>query len=132
MGARPRAAFPGRALCPVPVRPYASYPHGRADKSNKALGPPATRVHGNGVSAAALGSRADMFRHRRVRVACVLLVSWAALTAMGRWSEHATWPRAILNGLLLGCVVAGTWWFAEMTQGRSPRRRDGATSRKFS
>ncbi|MET9950503.1 hypothetical protein ABZ135_03000 [Streptomyces sp. NPDC006339] len=65
------------------------------------------------------GSRARMFKHRRVRVACVLLTSWVTLTAVERWAEDAAWPRATMNGLLLACAVAGTWWFAEMTQMRS-------------
>ncbi|GGT85127.1 hypothetical protein GCM10010272_32280 [Streptomyces lateritius] len=65
----------------------------------------------------ASGSRVPMFKHRRVRLACVLLIGWAALTAMERWAEHAPWSAAARSGLLWSCVIAGTWWFAEMTQG---------------
>ncbi|UFQ19965.1 MULTISPECIES: hypothetical protein [Streptomyces] len=63
-----------------------------------------------------------MFKHRRVRVACVALVSWVVLAAVERWAEYATtWPGALAHGALWSCVVAGTWWFVEMTQGHSPR-----------
>ncbi|MET9433908.1 hypothetical protein [Streptomyces sp. NPDC006551] len=58
-----------------------------------------------------------MFKHRRVRLACVLLIGWATLAAVERWAEHAPWPTAVGSGLLWSCVIAGTWWFAEMTQG---------------
>lgn len=69
----------------------------------------------------AAGSRACMFKHRRVRVVCVLLISWVTLAVLERWAEQSPWPKAAMHGLLLSCVVAGTWWFAEMTQGRLPR-----------
>jgi hypothetical protein len=62
-----------------------------------------------------------MFKHRRARVASVLLISWAALTAVERWAEQTPWSAAVKNGALWSCVVAVTWWFAEMTQGRSSR-----------
>jgi hypothetical protein len=74
----------------------------------------------NGVITTAAGSRAHMFKHRRVRVTCVLLISWITLAAVERWAEQSPWPTATMNGLLWSCVVAGTWWFAEITQRRPP------------
>ncbi len=62
-----------------------------------------------------------MFKHRRQRVACVLLVGWAGLAFVERWAEQTSWSRAVMHGLVWACVVAGTWWFAEMTQGRAAR-----------
>lgn len=67
------------------------------------------------------GSREPMFKHRRVRLVCVLLIGWTMLTAVERWAEQKPWPAAMVNGLLWSCVVAGTWWFAEVTQGRASR-----------
>ncbi|MFJ4871457.1 hypothetical protein [Streptomyces sp. NPDC088757] len=64
-----------------------------------------------------------MFKHRRVRVACVLLVGWVALTVVEWRVEQAPWRTAVVSGFLMACVVAGTWWFAEMTQGLSSRTR---------
>ncbi|MER6349793.1 hypothetical protein ACWC10_25215 [Streptomyces sp. NPDC001595] len=72
----------------------------------------------DGVISPGVGSRAHMFKHRRVRVMCVLLISWMALAAVERWAEQSPWPTAALKGLLWSCVVAGIWWFAEMTQAR--------------
>ncbi|WP_162603099.1 hypothetical protein [Streptomyces sp. CS081A] len=64
-----------------------------------------------------------MFKHRRVRVACVLVVGCVVLTFMEWRAEQATWRTAVVSGFLMACVVAGTWWFAEMTQGLSSRTR---------
>lgn len=64
-----------------------------------------------------------MFEHRRVRVACVLLVGWVALTVVEWRAEQVPWRTAVVSGFLMACVVAGTWWFVEMTQGLSSRTR---------
>ncbi|MCZ7456932.1 hypothetical protein [Streptomyces sp. WMMC940] len=65
-----------------------------------------------------------MFKHRRVRVATVLLSSWVLLAAVERWTEKASWSSAVWAGLLWSGVVAGAWWFAEWTQ--AGRFRAGA------
>ncbi|MGV9944434.1 hypothetical protein [Streptomyces sp. NPDC003401] len=57
-----------------------------------------------------------MFKHRRVRVTCVLMVGWAFFTVVERQSERATWSESLLHALVWALAVAGTWWFAEMTQ----------------
>ncbi|MFF4172321.1 hypothetical protein [Streptomyces sp. NPDC001744] len=57
----------------------------------------------------------------------MLLIGWAALTAVEWRAERASWSTAVTSGFLWACVAAGTWWFAEMTQGPSSRtdRKDG-------
>ncbi|TLQ42743.1 hypothetical protein [Streptomyces marianii] len=65
-----------------------------------------------------------MFKHRRVRVAAVLLSAWVVLAAVERWTEKASWSSAVSAGLLWSGVVAGAWWFAEWTQ--AGRFRPGA------
>ncbi|MFF9688775.1 hypothetical protein [Streptomyces sp. NPDC014623] len=67
-----------------------------------------------------------MFRYRRVRVLTVLLSGWAVLAAVERWAERASWPDAVLSGLLWACVVAGVWWFAEWTQAPLSTAREAA------
>ncbi|MGW5849949.1 hypothetical protein ACWFQ8_18685 [Streptomyces sp. NPDC055254] len=62
-----------------------------------------------------------MFKHRRVRTAAVLAISWVALAGVERWNEGASWRAALLSGLVWGVVVAGAWWFAEWTQMGRPR-----------
>lgn len=65
-----------------------------------------------------------MFRHRRVRTAVVLVISWVVLTGVEHWGEGASWRTAPLSGLVWGAVVTGVWWFAEWTQiGRPPVTR---------
>lgn len=62
-----------------------------------------------------------MFRHRRVRTAVVLVISWVVLTGVERWGEDASWSKAVLSGLLWAVVVTGVWWFAEWTQASQHR-----------
>ncbi|MBM7170037.1 hypothetical protein JQK87_16745 [Streptomyces sp. G44] len=51
----------------------------------------------------------------------MMLLSWITLTGVERFPYKASWPGALTQGLLWACVVAGTWWFAEMTQGHALR-----------
>lgn len=57
-----------------------------------------------------------MFKHRRVRVTCVLVVGWVFFAVVERQSGQTTWPAALLHAPVWALAVAGTWWFAEMTQ----------------
>ncbi|MEU8651300.1 hypothetical protein [Streptomyces sp. NPDC048737] len=57
-----------------------------------------------------------MFKHRRVRVTCVLVVGWVFFAVVERRSGQTTWPAALLHAPVWALAVAGTWWFAEMTQ----------------
>lgn len=57
-----------------------------------------------------------MFKHRRIRTAVVLAISWTALTGVERWGEDASWQAALLGGLGWGVVITGVWWFVEWTQ----------------
>ncbi|GAA2498032.1 hypothetical protein GCM10010393_32800 [Streptomyces gobitricini] len=73
-----------------------------------------------------------MLKHRRVRVACVFLLGWVSLAAVERWAEQAPWPTAVTHGVLWSAVLAGTWWFVEMTQGRSSGEATALTVGKAS
>lgn len=108
------------ALARAPIsRPQAATAHaGPAAQQRRRM--PTCGTARNGVITPAAGSRAHMFKHRRVRVTWVLLISWITLAAVERWAEQSPWPSATMNGLLWSCVVAGTWWFAEITQRRPP------------
>ncbi|MBB4158845.1 hypothetical protein [Streptomyces cinereoruber] len=53
----------------------------------------------------------------------MLVVGCVVLTFVEWRAEQATWRTAVVSGFLMACVVAGTWWFAEMTQGLSSRTR---------
>lgn len=77
------------------------------------------------VLGTALGIRTRMFKHRRFRVVCVLLVAWALLAVVEWWHGGTPWPAAALSALLWACVVAATWWFVEVAQGRSARVDSG-------
>ncbi|MEV6612575.1 hypothetical protein AB0N31_01495 [Streptomyces sp. NPDC051051] len=57
-----------------------------------------------------------MFKHRRVRVTCVLAVGWVFFAVVERQSGQTTWPASLLHALVWALAVSGTWWFAEMTQ----------------
>ncbi|MFJ9717073.1 hypothetical protein ACIRPQ_14175 [Streptomyces sp. NPDC101213] len=57
-----------------------------------------------------------MFKHRRVRVTCVLVVGWIFFTVVEQRSGQTTWPASLLHALVWALAVSGTWWFAEMTQ----------------
>ncbi|MFH9861209.1 hypothetical protein [Streptomyces sp. NPDC017202] len=57
-----------------------------------------------------------MFKHRRVRVTCVLAAGWVFFAIVERQSGQTTWPASLLHALVWALAVSGTWWFAEMTQ----------------
>ncbi|MFJ4692238.1 hypothetical protein [Streptomyces sp. NPDC088766] len=57
-----------------------------------------------------------MFKHRRVRVTCVLVVGWVFFAVVEQRSGQTTWPASLLHPLVWALAVSGTWWFAEMTQ----------------
>ncbi|MDX2389322.1 MULTISPECIES: hypothetical protein [unclassified Streptomyces] len=44
------------------------------------------------------------------------MISWVVLAGVERWGEDASWPKAVVSGLLWAVVVTGAWWFAEWTQ----------------
>ncbi|MFC7796142.1 hypothetical protein ACFUIZ_16835 [Streptomyces cinereoruber] len=53
-----------------------------------------------------------------------MLVVGSVVLIFAEWrAEQAPWRTAVVSGFLMACVVAGTWWFAEMTQGLSSRTR---------
>ncbi len=62
-----------------------------------------------------------VFGHRRIRVARVLSIDRATLSAAERRAEEASWSTASTNGFPWSCVAAGARWFAETPRGPSSR-----------
>lgn len=70
-----------------------------------------------------------MFKHRSVRTAVVLVISWAVMTGVERVVEHAPWQSALLRGLVWAGVITGAWWFSEWTQVQPSRARPEEVAR---